>query len=68
MIVKDAYLKMISARGSEDGSNGGLLSLLEWCGKMGLLEVTEEEAKRFWEDPAQPYVGPGPSSGGTQEP
>lgn len=52
---KDRYFKLISGRGAPDGTNGGLLSLLQWCGKIGLRSVTLEEAKSFWEDPDQPY-------------
>lgn len=55
MSSKDAYLSMISERGNERGGGGGLLSLLEWCGKVGLYQVTEEEARRFWEEPDSPY-------------
>ena len=54
----DDYLHLISKRGRRDGSGGGLLSLLDWCGKTGLREVTEDEARRFWQDPSQPYEEP----------
>ena len=43
----DQYFKQISQQGAPDGSNGGLLDLLSWCGKLGLREVSEEEAALF---------------------
>lgn len=54
MTQKEEYLKNISARGNATGGNGGLLDLLEWCGKIGLYQVTEEEARLFWVDPQAP--------------
>ena len=52
---RDVYIGMISHRGNPDGTGGGLLDLLTWCGKLGLRDVTEEEARRFWEDPNCAY-------------
>lgn len=51
MREKDRYIRMISRRGNADGTGGGLLDLLDWCGKLGLRDVTREEARRFWERP-----------------
>lgn len=51
----DDYLRLISRRGDREGRCGGLLDLLDWCDKMALRDVTEAEARRFWEDPKQPY-------------
>lgn len=51
MLCRDEYLRLISARGSRYGENGGLLDLLNWCGKLGVREVTREEARAFWENP-----------------
>ena len=53
----DKYLKRISAQGAPDGSQGGLLDLLTWCGKLGLREVSEQEAQRFLELTAQDRNG-----------
>lgn len=55
MDMRDHYFKMISERGSETGTEGGLLDLLTWCKKTGLYQVTEEEARGFWEHPEAPY-------------
>lgn len=52
---KTDYLKEISARGDAYGGNGGILDLLEWCGKLNTTQVTEEEARRFWHNPAANY-------------
>ena len=43
------YIRLISKRGSAYGGNGGVLALLEWCGKRNTMDVTLEEAKAFWE-------------------
>lgn len=51
----DDYLHLIKKRGNRDGTGGGLLDLLMWCEKFGLREVSEDEARRFWENPLQPY-------------
>ena len=51
----DDYLDRISHRGKPDGTGGGLLDLLTWCGKLGLRDVTEDDARRFWEDPDCDY-------------
>ncbi len=51
----DEYLARISRRGKPDGTQGGLLDLLTWCGKLGLRDVTEEDARRFLEDPHCEY-------------
>ena len=55
MDMRDSYLKMISGRGDSHGHREGLLDLLDWCGKSGLYQVTEEDAKRYWENPRAPY-------------
>ncbi len=49
------YLTAISRRGDAYGGGGGILDLLEWCGKPSTRAVTEEEARRFYDDPRQPY-------------
>ena len=51
MLRKEEYLRLISARGDCYGGNGGVLDLLNWCGKLGVREVTREEARAFWENP-----------------
>lgn len=50
------YITAISNRGDAYGGHGGVLDLLAWCGATGTLEVTLEDAKRFYEDPLQPYT------------
>lgn len=45
----DQYLKQISDRGDATGRKGGLLDLLDWCGKDRLWDVTIEEARAFLE-------------------
>ncbi|MDO4540894.1 MAG: hypothetical protein Q4B48_07360 [Syntrophomonadaceae bacterium] len=52
---KDDYIKLISSRGNAYGEKGGTLDLLKWCNKRGLFQVTEDEARRFWEDPNSAY-------------
>lgn len=52
---KEEYLRNISLRGDQYGGRGGLLDLLTWCGKLRLLDVSEEDARRFLENPDQPY-------------
>jgi len=51
MDKKQEYLNLISARGDAYGGHGGLFDLLMWCDKLSLREVTEEEARRFLEEP-----------------
>lgn len=48
-------IRKIAARGDLYGHNGGSCDLLDWCHKHSLLSVTDEEARRFLEDPSQPY-------------
>ncbi len=55
MQSKIEYLSAISKRGDAYGGHGGILDLLEWCGKQNTQEVTAEEAERFYENPKQPY-------------
>jgi hypothetical protein len=50
------YITAISKRGDAYGGHGGVLDLLYWCGVDGTQEVTLEDAKRFYEDPLQPYA------------
>lgn len=52
---RDDYFKLISKRGSAYGEQGGLLDLLIWCRKIGLKDVTIDEARAFYENPAAPY-------------
>lgn len=40
---------MISEQGSPDGTGGGVLDLLQWCGKANTATVTVSEAQAFWE-------------------
>ena len=49
------YISAISMRGDHYGDHGGLNSLLAWCDKNSLKEVTEEEAKMFLEHPDADY-------------
>lgn len=55
MKKRDEYLREISRRGDQYGGRGGLLDLLTWSGKKRLLDVTEEDARRFLADPCQSY-------------
>ncbi len=50
------YLELISKRGDAFGGHGGTLSLLEWCNKNGLCDVTEEEVKAYWLYPESNYT------------
>ncbi|MEG1432626.1 MULTISPECIES: hypothetical protein [Eubacterium] len=59
MDKKSEYLKEISKRGDHYGYQGGIYDLLTWCEKMSVLEVTEEEARRFLENPNAPYHSKG---------
>ncbi|MGI5984363.1 MAG: hypothetical protein GXY01_06700 [Clostridiales bacterium] len=43
------YIRLISSRGDRRGCNGGVYDLLQWCGKRGTIDVTEDEAKQFFE-------------------
>ena len=52
------YIRKIAARGDAYGHRGGACDLLEWCQKYNLMAVTDEESRRFWEDPCQPYQQP----------
>lgn len=52
---RSELLQKISQRGDHYGNCGGLYSLLEWCGKNSLREVTEEEAQIFFETPDAAY-------------
>lgn len=55
MSKKEEYLEKISQRGDHYGDNGGLNSLLAWCKKVSLQDVTEEEAGQFLRDPNSVY-------------
>jgi len=48
------YLNLILQRGT--GTDGGLLDLLNRCGRLGLFDATEDEARRFREDPTSPHT------------
>ena len=48
-MTKWDYIRLISKKGSPDGTHGGVLDLLQWCGKPNTAAVTEEEARAFWE-------------------
>jgi hypothetical protein len=52
------YLDAISKRGDRYGRSDGVLDLLQWCGKTSTRSVTLEEARRFYENPRQPYGQP----------
>lgn len=56
-MTKGEYLELISKRGDDYGSNGGILDLLSWCRKPNTHSVTLEEARRFFESPDEPYRG-----------
>ncbi len=56
MNEKDRYITLIAKRGDPYGGNGGTLDLLSWCNKLNLARVTEDEARRFYEDPDSPYT------------
>ncbi|NLH00962.1 MAG: hypothetical protein GX488_03485 [Clostridiales bacterium] len=43
------YIRLISGRGDKYGYSGGVGDLLEWCGKYRTADVTENEAKIFYE-------------------
>ena len=47
-------LKQISERGDRYGGHGGILDLLKWCNKEGVIHVTMEEARLFLENPNAP--------------
>jgi len=49
------YIVLISRRGNRYGGDGGTLDLLIWCNKPNLRLVTEDEARRFWENPDASY-------------
>ena len=53
------YIPAISARGDTYGGHGGILDLLSWSGKQGTMEITLDDAKRFYENPDQPYFREG---------
>ena len=55
MNQRDAYLEQISRRGDAYGGRNGLLDLLNWCEKMRLPDVTEEEARIYLESPNAIY-------------
>lgn len=55
---KDEYIRLISLRGDHYGYNKGLYDLLTWSGRMNLSEVTEEEARLFFENPDSEYPYP----------
>lgn len=60
MTDRDKYLRAISLRGGRYGGNGGLLDLLNWCGKTGVRDVTESEARIFLEKiDGEPSLRPG---------
>ncbi len=61
-MTRDDALSLIARRGNTDGTNGGLLDLLIWSGKMGLYAVTDEDVLRFWADPSQPYEKAAPEN------
>ncbi|MEG0597145.1 MAG: hypothetical protein RR502_03770 [Oscillospiraceae bacterium] len=52
------YLCAISNRGDSYGAHGGILDLLSWCGKPNTQAVTLDDARRFYENPNQPYEIP----------
>lgn len=55
MDKRELYLREIAARGNRYGDEGGLNSLLNWCGKYNVRQVTEAEAKLFLDDPRAEY-------------
>ena len=63
-MTKWEYVKLISKRGDANGGNTGVLDLLSWCGKANTLQVTEEEARLFWENPLAPHPSKAPDSSG----
>lgn len=62
MTELDMLIKKISRRGDQGGP--GLLELLDWCGKTGLCQVTEQEARTFWLRPEEDYSGDKQCGGG----
>lgn len=48
------YIRLISKRGSVFGNADGVLDLLHWCEKPNTIQVTDEEAQLFWENPLAP--------------
>ena len=48
-MTKWEYISLISKQGTTYGYDGGVLDLLEWCGKPNTTDVTLEEAKELWE-------------------
>ncbi|MEG1403934.1 MAG: hypothetical protein RSC52_00370 [Oscillospiraceae bacterium] len=49
-MTKWDYIRLISAYGDRCGYNGGIYDLLVCCKKLSTREVTEEEARAFWEE------------------
>lgn len=49
------YITLIAGRGDHYGGHGGTHDLLNWCGKSNTNDVTEDEARRYWENPREPY-------------
>ena len=43
------YIRLISAYGDKYGYNYGIYDLLTWCNKNGTIDVTEDEAKSYFE-------------------
>ena len=48
-MTKWDYITLISKNGACYGTDGGILDLLQWCGKLNTMQVTEAEARAFWE-------------------
>jgi len=48
-MTKWDYIRLISVYGDRYGCNFGVYDLLIWCNKNGTCDVTEEEAKSFYE-------------------
>ncbi|MEG0940336.1 MAG: hypothetical protein RSE64_00435 [Oscillospiraceae bacterium] len=48
-MTKWEYIKLISDFGDRYGNRGGVNDLLKWCKKFNTNDVTEDEARRFWE-------------------
>ena len=58
-LLKWDYIKLISESGTHRGSDGGVYDLLLWCDKRSTAEVTEEEAREYYEL----FVKPSPPAG-----
>lgn len=43
------YIRKISACGDRYGYKGGIYDLLDWCQKSCTFDVSEAEARRFYE-------------------